>query len=213
MTNAEYSKEISAHIEKIQDCIEKTKQIALGVIGESLISADLCFCAFLDRSIRLANGFISMLESRNLTCAGAILRLQMDNCLRLLALNIAEDEEAAVDTILKGGSIGKLKDKNGKVMSDGHLKDEIKKYDTQFPIVYNNTSGFIHFSHKAVFQSIYECKDYEFRFQIGGELNEKYNINLLECAQAFLHYYCLFLRFMEAEAEWKKDFDKSMEDE
>ena len=212
MTNAEYAKEISIHIKKIQNCIEETKQIAVGVIGESLISADICFCAFMDRSIRLASGFILMLENRNLTCAGALLRLQMDNCLRLFALSIAEDEETAINTILEGGNIGKLKDKNGEKMTDGHLKDELEKYDDRFPAVYDNTSGFIHFSSKAVFQSIYECEDYAFRFQIGGELNEKYNTTLVECAQAFQHYYRLFLSFMKEEADWKKEFDKLVGD-
>ena len=211
MTNEEYFREVSAYIEPIEACIEETMRMSVGVIGENLIALDLCFCGLMDRSIRLAQGFIPMLKSRNLTCAGALLRLQLDNCLRLLAIYIAEDEQAVVNNVLEGKSIGRLQDKNGNRMTDAYLKKQFEQYDKQLPTVYDNASGFIHFSAKAVFQSIYECKDNSIRFQVGGELHEKRNETLIECAAAFLHYYHVFLHFMKGEVDWKKDLDKSLE--
>ena len=213
MKNEEYFHEIDACIDAIETCIEKTKEMAVGVIGENLISLDLCFCGLMDRSIRIAQGFICMVKERNLTCAGALLRMQIDNCLRLYALNIAEDEDAVVKCVLEGGKIGSLKDKSGKKMTDSYLKKKLEQYDKRLPTVYDNASGYIHFSEKAMFQSIYECYDYTIKFQVGGELHEKLNIYLIECMAAYIHYYHLFLSFLEGEVRWKKDFDMSLEAE
>ncbi|MCR4618403.1 MAG: hypothetical protein K5669_09515 [Lachnospiraceae bacterium] len=212
MANNEYIKNVEKYLHGINECIEITKELAIEVIGENLIDLDLCFCALMDRSIRLAQGFVLMVENRNLTCAGALLRLQLDNCLRLYAINIAEDEKAIVDCLLKGEKIRNLKDKSGKKMSDGYLKGLLVQYDEKFETVYDNTSGYVHFSEKAIYQSIYECEDMGIKFQVGGELNEKRNKYLIECAAAFLHYYSLFLHLMEGEAAWKKNFDKTIKE-
>ena len=212
MLNDEYYKNVERYLDAIKECIEKTKGLAAEVIGENLIDLDLCFCSLMDRNIRLAQGFNLMIENRNLTCAGALLRLQLDNCLRLYAINIAEDEKAIVDCLLKGEKICNLKDKSGKKMTDGYLKRLLSQYDEQFETVYDNTSGFIHFSEKAIYQSIYECEDMGIKFQVGGELHEKRNKNIIECASAFLHYYRLFLQFMMGEADWKRAFDKSIKE-
>lgn len=212
LTNEDYFREIPNYITSIEQCIEDTKTISVDVIGETLFQFDLCYIGFLNRNIYLAEGFIQMIHNRNLTCAGALLRLQLDNCMRLLALNIAEDEQQVVDCILNGDNISKLKDKNGKRMTDGYLKEQLVTYDSQLSNVYNETSGFIHFSSKAFYQSVEEITDDGIRFTIGGELPEKRNEPLIECTQAFIHYYKLFLRFMKSEAEWKKKYDESAED-
>lgn len=212
ITNEEYSQGITAYIDSINACIEETTQLAVVVLSKSFLSPDLCFCGLMDRSVRLAQGFISMLRDRNLTCAGALLRLQIDNCLRLYAISIAEDEQAVVDTVLDGKSIRTLKDRSGNKMTDAYLKEQLGTYDKQLPFVYDNTSGFIHFSGTAVFQSIDACKGHTTTIQVGGELSEKHNEALIECADAYLHYYRLFLKLMKSEAEWKQSFDKSMEE-
>lgn len=212
ITSEEYTLGILAYIDSINACIVETTQLAVAVLGKSFISPDLCFCGLMDRSVRLAQGFISMLRDRNLTCAGALLRLQIDNCLRLYAISIAEDEQAVVDTVLDGKSIRTLKDRSGNKMTDAYLKEQLGKYDKQLPLVYDNTSGFIHFSGTAVFQSIDACKGHTTTIQVGGELSEKHNEALIECADAYLHYYRLFLKLMKSEAEWKQSFDKSMEE-
>lgn len=212
MNNNSYLVKVQPYIEKIKECMEITKTIARGVIGENILDIDLCFCGMLDRSIRLADGFIPMIKNRNLTCAGALLRLQLDNCMRLYALYIANDERAVVNALLNGDKIDKLKDKKGNQMRDTYLKNELGNIDSQLPIVYENTSGFIHFSAKAIYQSIYDCNDHTIKFQVGGELNEKRNETLIECAAAYLHFYRLFLELMKSEADWKKDFDKRMEE-
>lgn len=212
MNNNIYLEKVQHYIEEIEECIKGTKAIASGVIGENILDIDLCFCGLLDRSIRLADGFIPMVKNRNLTCAGALLRLQLDNCLRLYALYIADDESAVVTALLNGDKIDKLKDKKGNQMRDTYLKNELGSIDPKLPIVYENASGFIHFSEKAIYQSIYDCSDHSIKFQVGGELSEKRNESLIECAAAYLHFFRLFLEIMKSEVDWKKNFDKGMEE-
>ena len=77
---------------------------------------DFFFCTAADRCIRLIDGFIPMLQNRDLTCAGVLLRMQMDNCMRTYAPFIAEDRNAVVNCIIDGNPINKLKDANGKMM-------------------------------------------------------------------------------------------------
>jgi hypothetical protein len=78
-------------------------------------------------------------------------------------------------------------------MTDAHLKEQLETYDPQLTNVYNEASGFIHFSSKAFYQSVEEVTDNGIRFTIGGDLPEKRNETLIECTQAFIHYYKLFL--------------------
>lgn len=207
LTNEEYFEKIVSYIEKLRILNEETKTLVVKIIGENLLKEDLCICATLDRSLRLTDGFISMMEMRNLTCAGALLRLQMDNCLRLFAFFIANDRNEAIDCIIDGGVFNKLKDKDGKRMSDGYLKEKLDKYDPGFSGVYNQASGFIHFSSKAFYQSVHPKENYEIAFQVGGEQPEKINPVLLECIIAYIHYSKVLHKLMNIIAESKSEFD------
>ncbi len=211
MTNEEYYEKIVSPIEALQVLNNEAKALAVKVIGQNLLKEDLCLCAMLDRSIRLTDGFIPMIEARNLTCAGALLRLQMDNCLRLFAFFIADDRDEAVDRIIDGGVFSKLKDKDGKQMKDGYLKKKLDGHDAGFSAVYDQASGFIHFSSKAFYQSVHPQEDLKISFQVGGETPIKINSVLLECIGAYIHYTKLFQKLMNIIAESKANFDANYE--
>ncbi|MBQ9682623.1 MAG: hypothetical protein IJV35_05060 [Neisseriaceae bacterium] len=209
MTNEQYLQQVSKYINEIEICIKQTITVAKNVIGKNIILPDLYFYGLLDRNMHLARGFISVLKERNLTCVGALLRLQLDNCMRLYAIHIAENQQEVINYVLEGKSIRNLKDKNGKKMVDAYLKKQLNQYDNQFSKIYDETSGFIHFSGKAVYQSIIDMEDNKISVQIGRELPEKFNTTLIECSAAYLNYYRLFLSFMESAADWKKNFDEN----
>ena len=148
-----------------------------------------------------------MLQDRNLTCAGVLLRMQMDNCMRTYAAFIAEDRDAAVQCVIDGNPIKNLKDTNGKKMTDGHLKDEITKIDSVFSKVYDNASGYVHLSEKAFYQTVEKCADNKLEFQIGQPLPEKRNDPLLESADAYIHFVKLHFKMLQAVVESKERFD------
>ena len=211
MNNEVYFMSLDEYERALKELRTQGIAIATGIIGENLAKDDLFFCASLDRCLRLIDGVIPMLKERNLTCAGALLRLQMDNCLRTYAAFIAADKEKVIDCIISGDPIKKEKDIAGQKMTDAHLKDEISKIDNQFSQVYDQASGFIHLSSKAFYQTVVEIGDEnKFAFQIGHPLPEKRNEPLLECADAFVHFVKLHYKMLDAVVESKKRFNAKL---
>lgn len=207
MTNEEYSVALISRIEQLQKLRKIAVSIALGIIGETLCTDDLFFCSSVDRCIRLIDGVIPMLQNRNLTCIGVLLRIQMDNCMRTYAAFIAEDRNAVIQCILDGTPIKNLRDIHGNKMFDGYLKDEIAKIDPVFSTVYDNASGYIHLSERAFYQTVNSCDNYGIGIQIGHPLPEKRNAPLLEAADAYIHFINLHFEMLQAVVESKQHFD------
>ncbi len=208
MTNNEYKTIIKPHLDALEELIKSAYQIGKSVIGESLFKEDLYFVATLNRFVALTDGFKMLIINRNLTCCGALLRLLLDNCMRLYALNIADDMSEAIDTVISGGRFDKLKDKNGKQMRDGYLKEQIANYDAKFKIVYDSTSGYIHFSEKGFFQSVRAKEDNQFLLQISTNLNEEFNPLLIEGAEVYIHFSKFFLKIFDSIIQSKKAYDE-----
>ena len=212
MTNDEYYCSIEEMKNQFKSLRKEGLEIFRGIIGRNLLDEDLFFIASLDRCLRLIDGMNNMLENRNLTCAGAILRLQMDNCMRTYAAYIAADRKKVVNCLLEGNPINKEKDINGKKLSDGHLKDEVSKLDNQFKTVYDQASGFIHLSEKAFYQTIADVDDGKIIIQIGCDLPEKRNEPLLECAEAFLHFVKLHYSMLYPVVDSKTRYEKERQE-
>lgn len=212
MTNEEYSNELTSKLERLNLLRAEAISLSANIIGQTLFKEDFYFCASADRCAHLIDGFISMLKERNLTCAGVLLRMQMDNCMRTYAAFIAQDKDAVIDCIISGKQINKGKDSSGKKLSDGYLKEEISKIDPAFEQVYNQASGYVHLSEKAFYQTVVRCENNSIEFQVGRELPERRNPVLLEAADAFIHFICLHYKMLGAVVESKKRYDYSQPD-
>ena len=101
MTNDEYLHQIAPKVETLTTLSTEALSLCQGIIGRSLTKEDFYFSASANRCINLITGFVDMLKTRNLTCAGVLLRMQMDNCMRTYAAFIAEDCNAVVDKVAK----------------------------------------------------------------------------------------------------------------
>lgn len=212
MTNEEYFDVLTPKIEDLRKLREIGKSIAAGIVGQSLLKEDLFFCAATDRCMQLIDGFISMLQNRNLTCAGALLRLQLDNCMRSYSAFIAEDKEKVINCIIYGERIDKQKSLDGNLLKDVYLKNELTKIDPGFSVVYDNTSGYIHFSDRAFYQTVKSCDNDVIEWGIGTELLEKFNPLLIEAADAFIHFVKLHFHILSAVVESKERFDREYQD-
>ena len=209
MKKEEYNVERASYIEQLQELRKKAVSIATGIIGETLCTDDLFFCASVDRCIRLIDGLIPMLRDRNLTCVGVLLRTQMDNCMRTYDAFIAKDRNAVIRCILDGTRINSLEDTNGNKMRDGYLKDEVAKIDPIFSVIYDNASGYVHLSEKAFYQTVDSCEDCGMGIQIGEPLPEKRNEALLEATADYIHFVNLHFKMLQAVVESKQRFDAS----
>lgn len=98
------------------------------------------------RAIELNRGFKTLAESNNWITAINLLRLQADNCMRLFALSLVKDRLDFYNRIQNGESIKSIKDAEGNKMDDFYLSHKLDNLYPGFRLLYENTSGFIHFS-------------------------------------------------------------------
>lgn len=149
--------QIITRIDKLR--ADSNKYIELGqevlkAEGGTLYPFDIYVCSILHRALNLTLGFCELLENRNIMCAGSLLRLQIDNCLRLFAGFIVRDPHKFALEVIEGKKISSLKDENGKLMKDYYLVEQLSLDAPWIKPVYKETSGYIHFSEKHIFNSV-----------------------------------------------------------
>jgi len=209
MTNEELSKIILPQINNLRELNQEALSIARDIIGKTLLKTDLYFCSLLNKSVQLTDGFIELIQNRNLTCAAILLRSSMDNCMRLYAMYIAKDPNKVVDYLIEGKRIDCLTDKKGNKLKDFYLKKELSKYDNNFKAVYNNASGYVHFSEKGFYQSVSASSGkYHIAVQVSHEVPEKVNGIILECVQAYIYFLKLFYTMFSDIIRVKKEYDQ-----
>jgi hypothetical protein len=151
------SSQIRTRIDKLRADSNKYKELGEKMFkadGGTLYHFDIYVCSVLHRALNLTLGFCDLLENRNIMCAGPLLRLQIDNCLRLYAGFIVRDPHKFAMEVLEGKKISSLKDENGKLMKDYYLVDQLSLDAPWVKSVYKETSGYIHFSDKHIFNSV-----------------------------------------------------------
>lgn len=160
--------------------MNQTKQIEIGLgelesanqhlkhLGFEMISADRDHCVWdmdlfvmssLHRAMCLNSGFCAMIKERNFICAAPLVRLQLDNLLRLSAAWRAKSADEFAHNFISGTEIRKMKDRNGKLMTDAHLVKELNAEYSWAQPLYDETSGYIHLSNKHLFNSIIAVDD------------------------------------------------------
>lgn len=203
MTNDEYFAALEEHLQQLKECRNHSKDIAKGIIGDTLYTDDLFFSSALHKCVVLLDGFIEMLKSRNLICASILIRSLLDTCMRTFAAYIAEDRPGFIEGYLKGKRICDFRDDQGNMMQDYVLRERLDAYESGFSDVYKKASGYVHFSDTAFYASVQSVNDYGMEFTIGGPLKEKANVTLLEGADVFIHYILLEYSLLQPVVESK----------
>lgn len=139
------------HIEGLRDLHLTLLKQMLQADGGKLFALDLLAAAVIKRSLSLCAGFSSLVRSTNYTSAAALLRLQLDSCLRFYAAFIVDKPHEFAADVLRGTPVRKLKDRSGRLMTDRYLVDELGKKYEWMPRVYEATSGFVHLSERHIF--------------------------------------------------------------
>jgi len=131
--------------------------------------------------------------------------------MRTFAVYIAEDRQGFTEGYLKGKRICDFRDDRGKMMKDHVLRERLADYDSRISDIYKNASGHVHFSGAAFYASLQSVDDFGMVFTIGGPLEERANITLLEGADVFIHYILLEFRLLQPVIESKRRVDKGPE--
>lgn len=155
--------------------------------GRRLFPADLIVTGAVQRSLMVTKGFLSMLRSQNYLCAGALLRLQIDNILRLYAASLFPSGSDTLKAFLEDRPLSRLKAPDGKPLTDKELCTRVGKIYSWVPLVYERTSGFVHFSGVALLSAIQGIStDGTIQFAVGARLGRRWRTaERLEAAQAF----------------------------
>lgn len=209
----DYASKIASIKGQIQQYKDEFAVLTDRIVGNDLEKDDFYFLAALDRAIHLIDGFLWMLEKRNITCAGALLRLQIDNCLRVCAPYIAKNREDVINTIIyEDKRLNRLPDDQGERMSDGRLKDRLAEKYPEVKSVYEKCSGFIHLSDIAFYQTVNKMDQDGISLSVGGELPARYNDTLISLAQAYLHFCKIFVELLLPVAEAKENLEKMLDE-
>jgi hypothetical protein len=134
----------------IQDIITVGYEM-LSVAGGKLHLPDIFFTGVLHRSINLIDAILVLTDRWNFVAAGPLIRLHLDTLLRLSYLRTTENPDAFIFQILEGKQVNKIKDEQGRNLTDTRLCDYARPIFPQIDNVYKGTSSLIHFSDKHVF--------------------------------------------------------------
>jgi hypothetical protein len=151
-----------------------------------LYSMDILASAIMDRSLSLIYGFTSLIRANNFTCAAPLVRMHLDNVLRLYAAYISDDCQNFAMKVFEGVHIRNLKDRDGFKMTDKYLIDKLSKDYQWMTEVYAKTSGYIHLSNTHIFNSsrINGSKERAIAFTISREdrwLTEESKLEATNC--------------------------------
>ena len=93
---------------------------------------------------------MSLVRQRNLACAAPLIRLQLDNVLRLYAASLFPSGRHVFDALIGGMPLSRLKAPDGANLRDVYLKRKAGEIFPWLPQVYDATSGFIHLSNPGI---------------------------------------------------------------
>ncbi|MGI8733751.1 MAG: hypothetical protein ACR2LM_10685 [Pyrinomonadaceae bacterium] len=110
------------------------------------------------RLVSQSSGFRLLVESWNLLCARALLRLQIDTALRFSAIWLVEKPHDFASQIIKGQRIDRMKDRDGQQMKDAYLISRLAPAHPWLPRVYESLSGYVHFSGEHLFSPLQETE-------------------------------------------------------
>ena len=210
MTNNEYFEKLNIVNGNLKSFRKEYLNLARSIVGETLLKEDLFFCASLDKGIRVLDGFISMINERNLTCVGVLVRMQIDNCFRTYAPFIAKNKEEVIDTIIYSKKeLRQCLTNKDKKMRDSVLLEELSVFDGAIIDVYKQASGYVHLSEKAFYAIARTADSSLLTLNIGGELDERCNDAIVEGVSAFSYFTKLQQKILREVAESKERFDKT----
>lgn len=199
------SKQFSTPIKKRLSALKKIEKSHLQ-LGMKMFAAyngavyglDMYAYGAIKRSMANCSAFRLLLTNRNFITAASVLRIQLDNALRFYASFLVSKPHEFAIAVLNGTPVRDLKDRNGKKMRDQYLVDCLSKEYPWIPKVYKETSGYIHFSKKHIFNAIngVDEKNHSAKIEISSK-----DINLpdaiyIEALDAFMASTDIFLRYL-----------------
>jgi hypothetical protein len=120
-------------------------------VGAQSYLSDILIIGALKRTLALSQGFRTHIRDKNFTCAGTLMRAQLDTALRVNALSLCSNCEDYARGVLEGKRVDKMKDRHGKRLTDSYLVEKLsEKYSWVTPL-YDQLCEFGHLSNRHIF--------------------------------------------------------------
>ncbi len=188
-THPQQSPRVLALLDELEG--DRMAMLKLGVAmtggkDASMFPLDLVSFGAVKRNLSLTAAIRLLVESWNIVCARAVLRLHIDTSLRYSAAWMVDKPHDFASNILSGERIDRMKDKNGKRLTDAYL---VQVRSADYPWlqdVYASLSGYVHFSGSHVYDSIASMNEEtrSFSFEITDsdmKFPEASWVEILEC--------------------------------
>lgn len=153
-TDANQMDNIEQAIQSFRNLRQDHLQAGRHLLKDKLYTPDILAMAVLNRSMNLAKGFATLIETRNLIAAAPFVRMQLDNGLRFYASSLVDSADDFTMQIMCATPIRRIKDKNGKVLTDAYLVETLAAQYPWIKSVYEESCGYVHFSEKHIFNSM-----------------------------------------------------------
>ena len=137
-------KERREALTKLLDAHLGPARACLGFTTGELYLPDLLLAGVVQRSFHLLEGFLAAYDSWNVIVAAPLVRLQIDNLLRLNYLSLGSNLDETTMRLLEGVEFRKLRDRDGKQLSDYRLRQLAAPRYPWIDKVYEKASGWVH---------------------------------------------------------------------
>ncbi|MES3017493.1 MAG: hypothetical protein V4721_06935 [Bacteroidota bacterium] len=151
-SDEELAQSVIFHLEKLALYEKKFIRLSYAMIksGKGLYGLDYYISGIVSRVLSLLYGFDMLIKASNYVAAAHLVRPHLDNYLRLYAAWLSDKPHEFATAVWAGKPVNQLKDSNGVLMTDSHLKRKAVENHPWIKDVYDETSGFIHFSNKHI---------------------------------------------------------------
>ena len=140
-----------AKLGQLKDQVTQQLVSAWTADEDRIFSTDLVALGVARRTYALVDGFVALVRQKNPLCCGALLRLQLDTAMRFYACWLVDKPEEVALALLDDRHLDKMKSRDGKRLTDAYLHEQLsKQYGDWVSRVYRNTSGFVHFTGRAM---------------------------------------------------------------
>lgn len=177
----------------------------LSVDSRNIFPVDLIAIGAMKRTASNTEGFILLVESKNISSARSLLRVQMDTFMRFSSLWIVDSPHNLAVEIIHGKHIRNIKDKLGNKMTDRYLTEILSKEYPWIKNVYDNLSGYIHFSSQHLFNAVNQINNdtKTISFEIGKEDKQYPESSWIETVDCFIESVNILFFYLKSWIETK----------
>lgn len=151
-------------LEQDRDVMLLTGKRLFGEPNAPMFGLDLLAYGAIKRNLCTTTAISQMVSSWNMVSARALLRVHIDTALRFSAAWLVENPHEFALKVVGGHRIDKLKDRAGAKLTDAHLVKTRALDYPWLPVVYENLSGYIHFSGAHVLDSVVDLSGEDMSF-------------------------------------------------